>query len=72
MTHTFKWDNPNGGKFKHTYKFNLRDNDFENTKRIWSLALDDAKWENRFSLRTVDDNGNTIMTWEEYLTKYES
>jgi hypothetical protein len=71
MTHSFKWENTNGGKFGHTYNLSLRKNNFENTKRVWSLALDDAKWKNRFSLREVDKKGNTIMTWVQYLREYE-
>ncbi|MFT6841810.1 MAG: hypothetical protein ACI8Q1_000230 [Parvicella sp.] len=68
----FKWENKNGGKFGHTYSFGLRNSESENIKRIWSLALDDCKWENRYTLREVDNDGNVVMTWDEYLVAYES
>jgi len=68
----FKWENKTGGKFSHKYSFGLRNSEFENVKRIWSLALDDCKWENRYTLCEIDDDGNTIMTWDEYLEIYES
>ena len=68
----FKWENQYGGKFSHKYSFELRNSEFENIKRVWSLALDDCKWENRHTLREVDDKGNTIMKWGEYLEIYES
>ena len=68
----FKWENKNGGKFSHSYSFGLRNSEFENIKRVWSLALDDCKWENRHALREVDEAGDTVMTWDEYLKIYES
>lgn len=71
ITKRFKWENKNGGKFQNTYSFGLRNSDFENIRRIWSLALDDCGWENRHSLCEIDKTGNNIMTWEEYLKVYE-
>ncbi len=68
----FKWENENGGKFSHMYSFGLRNSEFENIRKVWSLALDDCKWENRHTLREVDEDGNTVMTWDEYLKTYES
>ena len=68
----FEWGNKNGGKFSYTYSFGLRNSEYENIKRIWSLALDDCKWGNRHTLREVDNSGETVMTWVEYLKMYES
>ena len=70
MIITFKWSNKFGGKFKHTYNFSLRKNDFENTRRIWSLALDDCGWENRETL--VDVSERKVVTWKDYINKYET
>ena len=59
MTRVFEWyDEKRGGNCRMT-------TDFADEKRAWSVALSECGWENRTSLRTVDEKGCTLVNWWE-------